>query len=86
MITAKRNNHQITRNLSWMKTIPADSDHGYMPSLNEEEEEENDVPITTAKPTPAVTTPQHHSHHSPPRHYPSRQRRMPSKFNDFIMI
>ena len=57
MITAKRNNHQITRNSSWMKTIPAYSDHGYMPSSNEEEEEESDVPITTAKRTPAVTTP-----------------------------
>ena len=37
MINEKRNNHQITRNSSWMKTIPQDSDHGYMPSLNEEE-------------------------------------------------
>ena len=59
MITVKRNNHQITRNSSWMKTIPADSDHGYMTSSNEEEEEESDVPITTAKPTPAVNIPQH---------------------------
>ena len=56
-----------------------------MPLSNEEEEEESDVPITTAKPTPAVAIPQHHSHHSPPIHYPPRQHRMPSKFNDFKM-
>ena len=85
MITAKRNTHQITRNSSGMKTIPADSHHGYIPSSNEEEEEESDVPITTAKSTPAVTTSQHRSHYSPPRHYPSRQHRMSSKFNDSIM-